>query len=125
MSLTRQIATYLLEADSNKYAPDMVDEEVFDLLVAEGRPQTEANDIAHAAAAIAGFIEPPEDIEYEYRFERYTVYQPEHNLTFIMQDKWLGDDIKSSECIGWYHGEPNEECTAKYATRDMLAIYDL
>ena len=42
--------------------------------------------------------------------ELYGVYAPSWDMTFIMEDTYNenGDPI-SSECVGWYHGEPTEE----------------
>lgn len=42
--------------------------------------------------------------------EIFNVYQPNHDITFIMEeitDKH-GDPV-STECVGWYYGEPSEE----------------
>lgn len=52
-----------------------------------------------------------------------TVYAEADDLTFIMEDKYAGDDLASIECVGWYCGEPNDEDTAHYANRNMIAIY--
>lgn len=45
--------------------------------------------------------------------------------TFIME--YVSDDtnLLSSECIGWYCGEPNADDTARYSNREMKAIYDM
>ena len=41
--------------------------------------------------------------------DKYGIYQENYDITFIMVDTWEDDEIISSECVGWYHGEPNEE----------------
>lgn len=44
--------------------------------------------------------------------EKYTTYAPETDMTFIMLDVYDGDELKSTECIGWYFGSPNEKDTS-------------
>ena len=40
----------------------------------------------------------------------YGVYAPSWDITFIMIDRYdKHGEIVSSECVGWYHGEPSEE----------------
>ena len=41
--------------------------------------------------------------------EEYSIYNESHDITFIMVDEWLDDEIISTECTGWYYGRPNNE----------------
>ena len=37
----------------------------------------------------------------------YGVYAPNWDMTFVMEDVYNDkNDIISTECVGWYHGEP-------------------
>lgn len=40
-------------------------------------------------------------------YEKYTVYAPEGDLTFIMQDTYVDGELKSTEVIGFHYGEPD------------------
>ena len=44
----------------------------------------------------------------------YAVYANTWDMTFIMRDINDGEELKSTECVGWYYGEPNEEATEKF-----------
>lgn len=46
--------------------------------------------------------------------ELYTVYSPEGDMTFIMEDTYENGDLVSVEVVGFYLGKPNEEHTCKY-----------
>lgn len=46
--------------------------------------------------------------------ELYTVYSPEGDMTFIMEDTYEGEDLKSVEVKGFYFGEPNDIETFEY-----------
>lgn len=42
----------------------------------------------------------------------YDVYSREGDMTFIMKDTYDADgEPISTECVGWYHGEPDDEST--------------
>jgi len=45
------------------------------------------------------------------REEIYTAYAQNNDMTFIMKDTYEGDEVKSTECIGWYYGSPCERDT--------------
>jgi len=45
----------------------------------------------------------------------YTTYAPETDMTFIMKDIAEENILVSTECIGWYHGQPEEALTTVYA----------
>lgn len=55
--------------------------------------------------------------------EKYGVYSHEMDATFIMIDTYKDEEIISSECVGWYHGEPTEEDT-EYFTGKLKATYE-
>lgn len=38
----------------------------------------------------------------------YTVYSAEGDMTFIMKDTYKGEDVVSTECVGWHFGEAHE-----------------
>ena len=44
----------------------------------------------------------------------YTVYAPNNDMTFIMEDTYNNNEVISTECVGWYLGEPNDEATQKF-----------
>ena len=47
--------------------------------------------------------------------EIYSVYSHEGNMTFVMEDVYDADgEPLSTECVGWYHGEPDEESTHRF-----------
>lgn len=54
--------------------------------------------------------------------EIYTVYTLTADMTFIMCDTYHGENLKTTECVGWYWGEPNEPATAFY-TGKLKAEY--
>lgn len=41
-------------------------------------------------------------------------YCPATDITFITKDWYKNDNIISSECVGWYHGTPNERDTKQF-----------
>lgn len=41
-------------------------------------------------------------------------YAPDTDMTFIMVEKYVHEKIESTECVGWYFGEPDEELTKQY-----------
>lgn len=44
----------------------------------------------------------------------YTVYADMWDMTFIMLDINDGEELKSTECVGWYYGEPNDKSTEDF-----------
>lgn len=45
----------------------------------------------------------------------YSVYSHEGDMTFIMEDIYdANGEPMSTECVGWYHGEPDERDTETY-----------
>ena len=62
--------------------------------------------------------------------EIYTVFASHDNITFIMKDIYrvidettLDGELISTEVVGWYYGEPNEENTA-YFIGKLIATYE-
>lgn len=41
-------------------------------------------------------------------YDKYTLYAPEGDITFIMQDTYVDGEYKSTEVIGFHYGEPSE-----------------
>jgi hypothetical protein len=61
--------------------------------------------------------------EKKMRHEIYTTYAPETDMTFIMRDTYNEhDDLKATQVMGWYYGEPNEEDTERYYCKP-IAMY--
>ena len=58
------------------------------------------------------------------KVKKYGIYQNNYDITFIMQDTYKDDQIILSECVGWYHGEPNEDDN-NYFTNKLKATYEL
>lgn len=56
--------------------------------------------------------------------EKYGVYSNEMDATFIMVDTFKNGEIISSECVGWYHGEQNEEDN-EYFTGKLKATFEM
>ena len=54
--------------------------------------------------------------------EEYSIYNELHDMTFIMVDEWLDDEIISTECMGWYYGSPNKEDNEQFIGK-LKAIY--
>lgn len=55
--------------------------------------------------------------------EKYGVYQHNYDITFIMVDTFKNEEIISSECVGWYHGEPTEQDN-EYFTGKLKATFE-
>ena len=53
---------------------------------------------------------------------KYGIYQKNYDITFIMVDTYENEEIISSECVGWYHGEPSEEDNEHF-TNKLKATY--
>lgn len=56
--------------------------------------------------------------------ELYGVYAPSWDMTFVMEDTTNSKgELISSECVGWYHGEPDEESNRHFKGK-LKAKYD-
>ena len=51
-------------------------------------------------------------------------YSPKGDITFLMEETWDGETPVESVVVGFYYGEPNEDCTKHYAHRGVIAKYD-
>lgn len=49
------------------------------------------------------------------------MYSQGHDITFIMEETWIGDDLARQEVVGWYCGEPDDLLTEQCANRDLVA----
>lgn len=63
------------------------------------------------------------------RYDIYEVYANHHDMTFIMRDEIYEIyteeiEVASTECVGWYYGEPSKEATAQF-TGKLKADYTL
>lgn len=48
------------------------------------------------------------------RTEIYEAYSESNDITFIMEDTFNGEDLMSTECKGFYFGEPDSDATKKF-----------
>lgn len=48
------------------------------------------------------------------REETWTAYSPEADITTILVSAYENDKVLSTEVVGMYFGEPNEDCTELY-----------
>lgn len=48
------------------------------------------------------------------REDIYSVYSADGDMTFIMKDIFNGDEVISTEVVGWHFGEPSETITPAY-----------
>lgn len=59
------------------------------------------------------------------RKETVTSYAPSDDMTFILEKTYdMNDDCVSTEVIGFYHGEPNDEDTEVFKG-SFVAVYDI
>ena len=42
------------------------------------------------------------------------VYSESGNRTFIMENTYVGGELKSMKVVGWYWGEPSDDLTEEY-----------
>ena len=54
---------------------------------------------------------------------RIPMYTPEYDITFVMNNVRYMNECIIEECIGWYHGEPNEESTNKVEDYGLVSEY--
>lgn len=50
----------------------------------------------------------------EYSKHVYTVYAKQNDMTFIMEDTYYYSEVITTECVGWYWGEPTDEATQEF-----------
>lgn len=51
------------------------------------------------------------------------MYAEGHDITFIMEETYSGEEPVSMECVGWYHGGPDDESN-KRLVNELKATYD-
>lgn len=47
--------------------------------------------------------------------EKYTVFAPGADMTFIMQDTYINGKYKSTEVVGFHYGRPDENSIAVFS----------
>ena len=52
-----------------------------------------------------------------------TLYCPEGDMTFIMEYTYKRGEMIAEQVIGYYHGEPNENCTEKYKDKGTFCLF--
>lgn len=57
------------------------------------------------------------------KHDKYTVYAPDGDITFIMQDTYVGGEYKSTEVIGFHYGEPDENSIEWYSGKLKAEFY--
>ena len=55
--------------------------------------------------------------------ERIPMYVPEYDITFVMNNIRYKGECIIEECIGWYHGVPDEASTNKVEDYGLVAEY--
>lgn len=58
------------------------------------------------------------------KHELYGCYCPSYDMTFVIKATYIGSDLHTEECVGWYHGEPTDEDNVRYSNNNLLATYD-
>jgi hypothetical protein len=60
----------------------------------------------------------------QYTTTKYPVYSESNDMTFIMVDTFKNGEPYSTECVGWYCGEPSEEDN-KYFTGKLKGTWEV
>ena len=55
--------------------------------------------------------------------ELFSVYAPNHDMTFIMEETTDRGELISTECVGFYYGEPTQEDT-QYFKGKLKATFE-
>lgn len=50
----------------------------------------------------------------QYTKTKYSVYSESYDMTFIMVDTFKNGEAYSTECVGWYCGEPSKEANEHF-----------
>ena len=50
-------------------------------------------------------------------YERYTLYAPDGDMTFVMQDNYVDGEYKSTEVVGFHYGKPDENSIEWYSCK--------
>lgn len=51
-------------------------------------------------------------------------YAESADMTFIVCDEWNGEEIISTEVVGFYYGKPNEESTEYFKDKGTRCEYE-
>jgi len=51
-------------------------------------------------------------------------YSPSNDMTFVIKATYVGKELHTEECVGWYHGEPSDECNESFSHGELMAVYD-
>lgn len=49
------------------------------------------------------------------KVEEYAVYSPTADMTFIVKSVFIGEEIKSTEVVGFHFGEPYEDSVKHFS----------
>ena len=58
------------------------------------------------------------------RKEYTACYSEETDMTFIVCDEWNGEEIISTEVVGFYYGKPNKESTEYFKDKGVRCVYE-
>ena len=58
------------------------------------------------------------------REDIYTTYAPDTDMTFIIHDKYVGEEVVSTEVTGWHYGEPYKD-SIKDFDGNLVARYEV
>lgn len=91
---------------------------LFDTYEAAAKFADEKNDIPddiRSAFPVWEVVDATTDALHANYIILYTTYAPDTDITFIMRDEYShSENLISTECLGWYHGEADDELTQNY-----------
>lgn len=58
------------------------------------------------------------------RHELVGCYCPDEDKTFIMKYTYVGNELCTGECVGWYCGEPTDESNKRFANGNLFTTYN-
>lgn len=58
------------------------------------------------------------------RTEIFGCYCKPQDITFVMKASYIGNDLHTEECVGWYHGEPTDKDNETFSHGCLLAVYE-
>ena len=54
--------------------------------------------------------------------EIITTYAPDTDMTFILRESYSGEELVSTEVVGFYYGEPDDNLT-QYYIGNLKAVF--
>lgn len=78
---------------------------------------TEANQMKMDIASLESFMKTISD-------ELVGCYCQNEDKTFVLKNTYDGDKLVTSECVGWYCGEPSDTKNEIFSRGEFLAKYD-